>query len=63
MNKDNLKNNHAQAGKRASREKTPNGVNHKHKFKCISFDEETWLGTFACKCGFQKSMKAIFVCN
>jgi hypothetical protein len=63
MNKDNVKNKYAKASKHANRNVTPNGGEHKHKFKLISLDEENWIGTFACKCGFQKTMKAAFVCR
>jgi hypothetical protein len=64
MKNDNLKNNHAQAGKCATGKVTPDGEQPKHNLKMISLDEETWVATYQCKrCGFQKTMKAAFVCR
>lgn len=35
----------------------------KHRFRPISFDEETGVAVFICKCGIERTRKAKFICN
>lgn len=36
---------------------------HKHKLKIVAFNEETGVGKWACKCGYEVERKAQFMCE
>jgi hypothetical protein len=35
---------------------------HQHKLKLVDFNEDTGVGKWACKCGFEKERTAAFMC-